>query len=616
MPKPVLLSSLFGELTNNVQARIDAASELQKRIFDKVIYRTYLDWDVPTIGLDFEEIVGKYNLTVAAATIGERSKEPILGSYGLETVKERVLNHAITLPMSMQDYRKILMLLDSKRISDEQRKRQLIDLMWGGVERVVNGVEAKIDMIFIGALMNCGKFQFDENNNPEGGVRGEIDFNQPAGNIFESNTPWTEANLEKLRKGIKALEKEADEADTATNKLVKAFKDLFDPDAEDTLTAKILAVTGALDEAMQAANALGGMLGDLGDSLDIGMFKGMADGVSEVANVASKTMQGAQAGAAFGPYGAAAGAALGFVSSIGGMFAGLHDKKHERKIRQLQEQIEVLEKNYGKLADAIEDAFSKDASKLIGQQNELLRQQKALINQQIREEEQKKKSDSDRIKEWKEQIEDINKAIRENEEAAKDAVFGADIKNQIEAFASAMAEAWNSSSDHAKSAKEAVRGYMKQMVTESIKGAMSSSGAMQAIRDKLEEFYADNVLTGWEQDYIYSMAETLQKDIDSRYGWAQSLFKDSATEQSATGGYTTQLSEDTGTEISGRLTACLDSLYGMTALVTDQNSTLNNILWQHVQTNDHLTDISSYQKRLAEAVTKYLPDMKKRLDSL
>lgn len=196
MTKPMLLSSLFGELTRNVQARIDAASELNKRIFDNVIYRRFMDWDTPTVGLDFEEIVGKYNLTVAAATIGENAKEPILGSYGLDTVKERVLNHAVTLPMTVQEYRKILQLLDSKSIPEEQKKKQLIDLMWGGVQRVVNGVEAKIDIIFLGALSNCGIFTFDSTNNPEGGVRGTINFNMPDTNIAKSKTQWTEANLE------------------------------------------------------------------------------------------------------------------------------------------------------------------------------------------------------------------------------------------------------------------------------------------------------------------------------------------------------------------------------------------------------------------------------------
>lgn len=196
MPNPILFSSLFGALTQNVQARIDAASELNKRIFDNVIYSKYLDWDTPTIGLDFEELIGKYNLTVAASTIGENAKEPILGSYGLETVKERVLNHAITLPMTMQDYRKVLQILDSKSIPDEQKKKQLINLMWGDVTRVVKGVEAKLDIIFLGALSNCGVFTFDNTNNPEGGVRGEINYNMPSSNIASSTTEWTEGNLE------------------------------------------------------------------------------------------------------------------------------------------------------------------------------------------------------------------------------------------------------------------------------------------------------------------------------------------------------------------------------------------------------------------------------------
>ena len=93
-----LFSSLFGELTRNVQIRFDKASELHKRLFDNVIFEKYLDWDVPTIGLDFEELIGKYNITVAAPTIGDESKEAILGTEGLETVKERILNHALTLP--------------------------------------------------------------------------------------------------------------------------------------------------------------------------------------------------------------------------------------------------------------------------------------------------------------------------------------------------------------------------------------------------------------------------------------------------------------------------------------------------------------------------------------
>ena len=41
----VFYSSIFGELTKQVQIRIDAASELRKRLFDQNIYERFLDWD-------------------------------------------------------------------------------------------------------------------------------------------------------------------------------------------------------------------------------------------------------------------------------------------------------------------------------------------------------------------------------------------------------------------------------------------------------------------------------------------------------------------------------------------------------------------------------------------
>ena len=191
-------SSLFGDLTLQVQARIDAASALNKRLFDTVVYRQFLDWDDPMIGLDFEEMIGKYNISIAAATIGENSESPIIGTEGIETLKNRVLNHSLTVPLTMTDYRKVLQLLRTNIIPDAQIKRQLINIMWGNTETAVNGVEAKIDLIFLSLLSNCGVFEFNENNNPEGGVRGSIDMKMPKENIATANKPWTKENSDSV----------------------------------------------------------------------------------------------------------------------------------------------------------------------------------------------------------------------------------------------------------------------------------------------------------------------------------------------------------------------------------------------------------------------------------
>jgi hypothetical protein len=191
-------SSIFGELVKNVQVRFDATSEMNKRLFDNVVFERFLKWDTPTIGLNFEEVIGQYNITVAAPTIGDQSKEAILGNEGVETLKEKVLNHAITIPLTIQEYRKIMQLRDSKAISEKEKVAQLVDVMFGNVKTAVDSVLSKIDMIFLNAISNEGRCVLDATNNPEGGVRGTINYNQPSGNIATSKTAWTEANIETI----------------------------------------------------------------------------------------------------------------------------------------------------------------------------------------------------------------------------------------------------------------------------------------------------------------------------------------------------------------------------------------------------------------------------------
>ena len=336
--------------------------------------------------------------------------------------------------------------------------------------------------------------------------------------------------LKAIKDEIANVRREADQMETSFNKVSNGLKKVFTSESDARKLKEGLAeIEEGMSEIMQTGQFLSDTFSKLGDSFG-GVFGGIAEGFSVAMDTVSSAMNGAKAGSMFGPLGASAGAAIGVVTSLAGAIAKIHDKKNEKRIQRLQDQIDTLDKSYGKLEKSIEKAYSKDASKMIEQNNKLLEQQKILIQQQIREEQDKKKTDDSRIKEWQEQIEEINDVIAENKEKAKDAIFGEDLKSAIDNFANAQAEAWASGEDRAESAKDTVKKMMRQMVTESIKAATESSGAMEKIRDKLKEFYADNVLSGWEQDYIYNMAEELQKEIDRQFGWADSLMKDKVEE--------------------------------------------------------------------------------------
>lgn len=422
--------------------------------------------------------------------------------------------------------------------------------------------------------------------------------------------------LERIRKGIDNVRNSADQSETGFNKLSNGLKKVFDAGSNTKkLQDGLEEIRSGLSEILSVAQFLSDTFSNLGEAFGSDTLSGIAEGINVAMDGLNSAMQGAEAGAIFGPIGSAAGAAIGLVSSLASSIAKIHDAKNEKRIQKLQDQVDTLDRSYEKLGKSIETAYGKSASSLIEDQNKLLEQQKVLIQNQIKEEQDKKNTDSDRIKEWENQIDEINNLISDNKEKAIDVIFGEDLKSAIDNFAEAYVDAWASGENRAKSAKDVVKQMMQQMVTESIKAAIKSSNKMEEIRTKLQQFYADNVLSQWEQDYINNMAEQLQQEIDAQFGWADSLMGESSTtEQKSTAEGFETMSQDTATELNGRFTAlqlsgeeiknqmisAVISLNSLLSVSTNSNSILNNILNQHVITNSYLEDIAKYTKLLID----------------
>lgn len=309
------------------------------------------------------------------------------------------------------------------------------------------------------------------------------------------------------------------------------------------------------------------------------------------------------------------------ITSLINLFSG--DRRKERNIQRLQGQIDALEKSYDELGEAVEEAYSTDASELIEQQNELLEQQKILIQNQIAEERSKKDTDEERIKEWENQIDEINKQIEENKEKALDAIFGEDLKSAIDNFATAYADAWANGEDRARTARDVVRNMMRQMVIESIKSAIQYSEAMKKIRERLQEFWLDGVFSAEEQEEAYKMADDLQKYLDDKYGWAGSLLSDNqASTQNATSRGFQAMSQDTGDELNGRFTDMqgkMNILVNGMELLRSINMDTRNVTFDirdiMIQLNGNVADIRTYT-RILPAMVEILVAINRKLDNL
>lgn len=315
--------------------------------------------------------------------------------------------------------------------------------------------------------------------------------------------------LDKIKNAIANLYKEADSVDPIFKRIGSTLKDIFNETDTDKLQKSLQSLSGDVNQLMNAVGFLSDSFSKLGEAFGSDTLSGIAEGLNVAMDAVNSAMQGAQAGSMFGPIGASAGAAIGLVTSLASSIAKIHDKKNEKAIQELQDQIDVLSAGYEVLGNAIEKAFSVDASKLIGQQNELLEQQKLLIQQQIAEEKDKKKTDENRIKEWEQQIADIDNQIRENGQKAIEAIAGTSIMSAIDEFAEAYAEAWKNGT----SAAEASTNVVKKLIQTSLIAFLKSKLAPQVelFITMLSTYMLDGVISSVEQSWLDYFVDNMDK---------------------------------------------------------------------------------------------------------
>lgn len=353
--------------------------------------------------------------------------------------------------------------------------------------------------------------------------------------------------------------------------LAKKYKKLSDA------TNKLIADLGAIANEVKG---LGNGIKTLGNNFD-GAFKDVSNAVGEsLVAVAELTTGSINAFVAIKDAFAVTGKGIEAVSqkitaSMGAVgailtivntviqlaksFINIGDNKREKQIEKLNRVIENSEKAYAKLEKAIEKAYSHDKVDYLSEANDELERQNRLISEQIRLERQKKNSDEEDIKAMQDKVYANNELIQKNKEAMIDAIFGQDIKSAIESFADALTEAWSGQKSAAATAKDYIREMLKQMVVESIKATLQTSQAIENIRKKAKAFYTDEFLSAEEKKVLEQMAVDAANMIESEWGWAKSLFADSASQEGSSRGFEA-MSQETADELNGRFTAGIDLL--------------------------------------------------------
>lgn len=363
--------------------------------------------------------------------------------------------------------------------------------------------------------------------------------------------------------------------------------------------------------ATDCGNSIASMFSDLGDEELASSLGTAMDLMGQLGNAAAsvgKFMSGDVLGGITGM--------VSSITSIVGIFAKLHDAKYERRIQNLQKEIDALEQSYSRLEraynntywvfnDSQREAYEKNIKLIKDQINALeqeaivakknwdfreyarlnkeikelnsqlkkaeesgdmysiyeaqkanLRQQQEDIRQQIRAEQDKKKTDNGKIQQWNEQIESITQQIEDLDKAMMETLAGTDVKTAIDEFADALVDAYCKGEDAAEALGQKTKDVLKKAVVEALKREFLAKGINDAVL-YLGESMKDGKLSSTEKSKFESMvnaAGDLFNDALEGIGdWIKDV--EDTKIQDPLAGAVTSMSEETGGVIAGRLNA-------------------------------------------------------------
>jgi len=182
------IKSVFGSYSDKLQVIIDKSLDR----FAPTWFEQYFDWGTPMPSLKFTSVVGRSRIEAAASVTARGSKSPVRSRQGLEKYQGEV--PAITEKFHMdEDIMRQFLALQNMPVSEEVKKRQILDLLFGDVKKVGDASMKRIDIMALEAI-STGKISLTVTNNPDGIVLASaMDLLMPAGNKKNAAVTWTTA---------------------------------------------------------------------------------------------------------------------------------------------------------------------------------------------------------------------------------------------------------------------------------------------------------------------------------------------------------------------------------------------------------------------------------------
>lgn len=182
------IASIFGAYAQKLQVVID--NSLGQ--FNTPWFPKYFSWAPQQPTLTFTTAIGRSRIEAAASVIARGSLAPLRGRMPLEKYSGEIPAISEKFKLDEKDYRDFLT-LQNMSVPDATKKQQLLDLMFGDVQRVGNAAMKRVDAMCLEAI-STGQITLSTTNNPDGTVAPTaVDLFMPSANKVNAAVSWATA---------------------------------------------------------------------------------------------------------------------------------------------------------------------------------------------------------------------------------------------------------------------------------------------------------------------------------------------------------------------------------------------------------------------------------------
>lgn len=301
--------------------------------------------------------------------------------------------------------------------------------------------------------------------------------------------------------------------------------------ATDTLTNKLKTMfknsASSLDLVKGAFDSVVGGLANMGLAGDE-VTQGLLGDISQMIGSASELATGIATG---NPLSIIQGS-IGLISSAFDVFNS-RDRKAERAIKKHAEAVKDLETAYTALAWAVDKALGET---VYDNQKALInnmRQQQVHLQEMWKAEESKKKTDGNKVKEYKQQYEELGRQIEDTIAEIAASITQTTAKDLANELADAIVEAFGKGEDAAEAFEEVSRKVMQNAVKNALKLQFLEKPLQNAIAQLQKDMGFDKEgngtfdgLTAAEQQRFKNAVSTIGSNFAEAMKMYEDLFKD------------------------------------------------------------------------------------------